>query len=173
MPASGPALSRRGKCHGQGENVTGPNVTARWHDREMNEPEVFALADRTLAAVVARISPGQWDRTMPTDFAVRGGDGVPTLRQLINYHAYDDAWVPDMLAGRTMDEAGTGKFDGDLLGDDPVPRFDAIVAAACEAAARVTDLEQIAHLSFGTSPSGNISGRSISSGAYGPMRSPD
>jgi uncharacterized protein (TIGR03086 family) len=115
----------------------------------MNEPEVFALADRTLAGVVARISPDQWDRTMPPDFAVRGGDGVPTLRQVINYHAYDDAWVPDMLAGRTMDEAGSAKFDGDLLGDDPVSRFDAIVAAACDASARVTDLEQVAHLSFG------------------------
>ena len=75
----------------------------------MNEPEVFALADRTLAGVVARISPDQWDRTMPPDFAVRGGDGVPTLRQVINYHAYDDAWVPDMLAGRTMDEAGSAQ----------------------------------------------------------------
>jgi uncharacterized protein (TIGR03086 family) len=141
-------MSQSGDATGRGCHQGG-NVTARWHHGEMNEPEVFALADRTLAGVVARISPDQWDRTMPPDFAVRGGDGVPTLRQVINYHAYDDAWVPDMLAGRTMDEAGTGKFDGDLLGDDPVSRFDAIVAAACVAAARVTDLEQVAHLSFG------------------------
>ena len=35
----------------------------------MNEAEVFVLADRALAAVVARIRPDQWDMTMPADFA--------------------------------------------------------------------------------------------------------
>jgi uncharacterized protein (TIGR03086 family) len=118
----------------------------------MNEPEVFALADRTLAGVVAHISPDQWDRTMPPDFAVRGGAGVPTLRQVINYHAYDDAWVPDMLAGLTMEEAGSDRFDGDLLGEDPVGSFEAIVDRACAAAAAVTDLDAVAHLSFGDYP---------------------
>jgi uncharacterized protein (TIGR03086 family) len=57
--------------------------------------------------------------------------------------------VPDTLAGLTMDEAGTDKFSGDLLGDDPVGRFEAIVDAACAAARGVTDLEAVAHLSFG------------------------
>jgi uncharacterized protein (TIGR03086 family) len=115
----------------------------------MNEPDVFILADRTLADVVRCITEAQWGMTLPEDFAVRGCEGAPTLRQVINYHAYDDAWVPDMLAGRTMAEAGEAQFDGDLLGADPVARFDEIVDAACAAAAAVTDLEQVAHLSFG------------------------
>ena len=67
----------------------------------------------------------------------------------MNYHAYDDAWVPDMLAGRTMEEAGATKFDGDLLGDTPVQRFEEIAAAACDAASAVTDFDAPAHLSFG------------------------
>jgi hypothetical protein len=54
-----------------------------------------------------------------------------------------------MLAGMTMDEAGADKFDGDLLGDDPVGRFEAIVERACAAAALVMDLDAVAHLSFG------------------------
>ena len=115
----------------------------------MNEAEVFVLADRALAAVVARIGPGQWDMTMPANFARRGSDDVPTLRAIVNYHAYDDAWVPDMLAGRTMEEAGATKFDGDLLGENPAPRFGEIAAAACAAAAAVTDFDALAHLSFG------------------------
>ena len=45
--------------------------------------------------------------------------------------------------------AGTDKFDGDLLGDDPVGSFEAIVERACAAAAGVTDLDAVAHLSFG------------------------
>ena len=48
-----------------------------------------------------------------------------------------------------MEAAGTDKFDGDLLGDDPVGSFEAIVERACAAAAGVTDLDAVAHLSFG------------------------
>ena len=92
----------------------------------MNEPEVFVLADRALAGVVARIRPDQWDMTMPPNFARRGRRRRPTLRSVVNYHAYDDAWVPDMLAGRTMDEAGADEVrrrppgrrpGGELRGD--------------------------------------------------------
>ncbi|HVT42160.1 MAG TPA: hypothetical protein VHD39_04190 [Acidimicrobiales bacterium] len=115
----------------------------------MTEPEVFELADRALARVVSRIAPEQWDTTLPSSFATRARPEPPTVRELINYHAYDDAWVPDMLAGRTMAEAGAAKFDGDLLGDDPVRSFEDIVGRACAAAGAVTDLEATAHLSFG------------------------
>jgi uncharacterized protein (TIGR03086 family) len=80
---------------------------------------------------------------------VRRSDHTPTLREIINYHAYDDAWVPDTLAGRTMDEAGRDKFDGDLLGDDPQGNFAAIVEKACAAAAELEDLDRVVHLSFG------------------------
>ncbi len=115
----------------------------------MVEPDVFQLADRALARVVAQIAPEQWDMTMPSSFATRSRPEPPALRTLVNYHAYDDAWVPDMLAGRTMEEAGADKFDGDLLGSDPVASFEAIVDRACAAAAGVTDLDAPAHLSFG------------------------
>jgi len=116
----------------------------------MEEADVFVLADRALAEVVAQIRPEQWDMTMPANFATRSHPTAPGLREVVNYHAYDDAWVPDMLAGRTMEEAGTTKFDGDLLGDAPLERFEAIVTAACAAAeAGVHDYDAVAHLSFG------------------------
>ena len=56
-------------------------------------------------------------------FSAAAPTSVPTLREIIGYHAYDDAWVPDMLAGRTMDEVGQDAFKGDLLGDDPKGSF--------------------------------------------------
>ena len=94
----------------------------------MNEAEASAPADRPWPVWVARIRPDQWgDTAIPPDFARRGEDGpLPTLRSIVKDHAYDDAWVPDMLAGGTMEEAGAEKFDGDLLGDHPVekPRGD-------------------------------------------------
>ena len=70
----------------------------------MNEVEVSVLADRTLSGVLGQIRGEQWSMEMPSNFAMGAADHVPTLREVINYHAYDDAWVPHMLAGRTMDE---------------------------------------------------------------------
>jgi hypothetical protein len=115
----------------------------------MNEPEVFELADWALARVVADIADDQWDTTLPSDFVTRAGSEPPSFRALVNYHAFDDAWVPDILDGLTMEEAGADKFDGDLLGEDPVASFEAIVDRACAAAGEVSDLDAVAHLSFG------------------------
>lgn len=115
----------------------------------MRETDVFVLADRTLNALVQQIENGQWDMPMPTSFLMSRRDDVPTLREVINYHAYDDAWVPDMLAGRTMDEVGRDKFDGDLLGADPQGCFASIVDTACAAVEALDDLDRIVHCSFG------------------------
>jgi hypothetical protein len=118
----------------------------------MKEPDVFVLADTALNNVVARIADAQWSMLMPASFLTRVSDHPPTLREIIAYHAYDDAWVPDMLAGKTMDEAGREKFGGDLLGDNPRASFAAIVEKACAAARNVDDLGRVVHCSFGDYP---------------------
>ncbi len=115
----------------------------------MTEQEIFVLADRTLNGVVAKITDDQWDMRMPANFARRAGGEPPTLRRIVNYHAYDDAWVPDMLAGKTMDEAGRENHKGDLLGDQPKRAFAAIVDTACTAVRDFDDLDRTVHTSFG------------------------
>ncbi len=115
----------------------------------MTEPEVFVLAAGTLNGVVAQIRADQWAMEMPANFLTRGSDHAPTLREIINYHSYDDSWVPDMLAGRAMDEVGKEKFKGDLLGDDPKGNFAAIAETACAAARGFEDLDRTVHCSFG------------------------
>jgi len=114
----------------------------------VNEVEVFVLAEHALKNVVDQITDGQWAMEMPPDFARRDQSTV-TLREIINYHAYDDAWVPAMLAGKTMEEAGKDRFQGDLLGDDPKGNFGRIVEAACTAARALDDLDRVVHCSFG------------------------
>ncbi len=115
----------------------------------MNEPEVFILADRTLLSVVKQIRDDQWDLPIPNWFARGSTQQDVVLRDIINYHAYDDAWVPDMLAGKTMAEAGATKFDGDLLGTDPKGNYASIVERAVGTVSRFTDLDQTVHCSFG------------------------
>ena len=115
----------------------------------MTEPEVFVLADRTLNDVVAQIRDDQWDMPMPPEFARRDTAQVPSLRTIVGYHAYDDAWVPDMLAGRTMAEVGADTFKGDLLGEDPKGSFASLVDRACAAASALDDLDRTVHCSFG------------------------
>ena len=114
----------------------------------MSERDVFILAEHALKNVIDQIRDDQWAMEMPPTFARRDQSTV-TLREIINYHAYDDAWVPDMLAGKTMEEAGKTRFDGDLLGADPKTSFARIVETACAAARGLDDLERTVHCSFG------------------------
>ena len=116
----------------------------------MNEAEVFVVADRTLEGVIAQISDDQWDAPVPSNFARSDTDHVPTLREIVNYHAYDDAWIPDMLAGKTMDEAGREKFDGDLLGDDPLAQLSRHRRQGVRGRrGDSTTLDRTVHLSYG------------------------
>ena len=114
---------------------------------------MFILADRTLNAVVQQIGDDQWGLAIPDWLSIGrvSRDGLD-LRTLVNYHAYDDIWVPDMVAGRTMAEVGADRWkDEDLLGDDPRGSFARIVDAAVAAAGGLTpeQLSRTAHLSFG------------------------
>jgi len=118
----------------------------------VTEQEVFILADEALLRVVEQIKDDQWDLAVPIEMTPR----LPgsTLRQVIAYHAWDDAWVPDTLAGKTIEEVGDAHGDrqDDLLGDEPQATFAAIVAAAVSAVRGLTDLDRVAHLSYGDYP---------------------
>jgi uncharacterized protein (TIGR03086 family) len=115
--------------------------------------QAFVLADRALERVVQQVRDDQWELVLPDDFArMAAKDERVTLRQVIGYHAYDEAWMPDMLAGRTMDEVGRDRYDGDLLGDDPRAAFAALVDRAVAAARSVDDLDRVVHWSYGDFP---------------------
>ena len=131
---------------------------ARWETVDSNavnaisEPEVFLEADQALLEVIEQIPDAQWQMPLPDWFQRHDSQRDVSLRQLIEYHAYDEAWVPDMLAGRTMDEVGQDKFGGTLLGADPVDDYRRLARAAQEAARSHTDLDRVVHCSFGDYP---------------------
>lgn len=117
----------------------------------MNEKDVFVLADRALAAVVAQVRDEQWDRLVPDWFPRSDTSERPSLRRIVGYHAYEDAFVPDMLAGRTMAEVGD-RHDHLRDGADPATVFPGLVDAACAAVQALDDLDRTVHCSFGDYP---------------------
>lgn len=113
------------------------------------EQDVFCWADEALLAVVEQVGPQDWERQMPDDFATLA-PGPITLREVLGYHAYDDAWVPDMLAGRSMAEVGEDAYRGELLPrGQEVEAFRGLVERACAAAQALTDPDRVVHCSFG------------------------
>ncbi len=121
----------------------------------MNEIETFARADRTLQSVIDEVSDEQWDMSLPSDFPTRD-DHRYTLRDIVVYQAYDEAWIPTMMAGTRIEEAGAetfgGPFDNDLLAGDPAARFGELVErsiVAVEALDEATLDERTVHYSYG------------------------
>jgi len=115
----------------------------------MNLQQLFVLSEHALTRVFDGITDDQWNLTVPKSIQK---DEV-TLKKLMNYHAYDDAWVPETLAGKTIAEVGT-QYDGDLLGDNPKRNWDNIVAKAVSAveALTIVDMDKTIHLSYGDFP---------------------
>lgn len=111
------------------------------------EDQLFILSEAALTKVVDQIKDDQWSLPVPKEISAKGG----TLREIINYHAYDDAWVPEMLAGKTIAEVGK-KYDGDLLGANPKQSWHAIVDKAVTAVKNAKDLTQPVHMSYGDFP---------------------
>lgn len=114
----------------------------------MSEQSVFIMSERALAAVVAQVDDEQWDQLCP-DWFQTGAQGKATLRQIVNYHAFDTAWVPDVLAGRTLAEVGRAH---DHVKTDPGCDYQAYSDAAIAAAESLDDPDKLVHLSYGDFP---------------------
>ncbi|GAA1025156.1 TIGR03086 family metal-binding protein [Amycolatopsis albidoflavus] len=94
-------------------------------------------------AAVHAAGSGDWARATPcTDWSVR---------DLVNHLAVEQLWVPHLLAGATLDEVGT-RYDGDVLGDDPLSVWEKASAAAREAWLSPGALRRTVHVSFGLVP---------------------
>lgn len=115
----------------------------------IREAELFVMTETVLVEVIGRIRAEHWEIVLPSLFDIPGLDEPPTVRQAVERYAFEEAWAPDLLAGRTIDEVGRDKFDGDLIGDDAhgsVKRLADTTAAALD---DVTDPQATVHASDG------------------------
>ncbi len=115
----------------------------------MAERDVYILAEQALADVIDQVRPDQWEQRTPEWFHT-GRQGAASLREIVNYHAYDTAWVPDVLAGKTMAEVGD-RYEHLKTAERP-PNYREFSDAAVAAARGLDDPERIVHLSYGDFP---------------------
>lgn len=74
-----------------------------------------------------------------------------SVRELVNHVTYENRWAPPLFDGHTVADVGD-RFEGDLLGDDPVKAAqDAADASVAAADARLPAGGTVA-LSFGDTP---------------------
>ncbi|MGN6324750.1 hypothetical protein [Pseudolysinimonas sp.] len=113
------------------------------------EQELFLRADAELFGVLDRLTPAQLAVPAPEDWTRRFDD--PTLREIVLVHAHDEAFVPDVLAGRALDEIGD-RWEGVLQDGDALLAYRTAQQAAHEAASAELDPDAIAHFSYGDYP---------------------
>jgi uncharacterized protein (TIGR03086 family) len=108
--------------------------------------DIVALYRRSMdnfTDAVSRVGPDQWAGPTPCE----GWD----VRRLVNHLVYEDRWAVPLLEGATIAEVGD-RFDGDLLGDDPLAASTEAAQEAYAAASAPGALERTVHLSFGDTP---------------------
>lgn len=110
---------------------------------------VADLHRRSVESFVARLDAleGHGDDVWARPTPCRDWD----VRALVNHLVYEDLWTVPLMEGATVDAVGD-RFEGDLLGDDPLARARAACDAAMTAAASGIVAGVVAHLSFGDTP---------------------
>jgi uncharacterized protein (TIGR03086 family) len=108
--------------------------------------DVNALYPRTVeyfADRVNAVTADQWgDPTPCTEW---------TVRDLVNHVTNENLWTVPLLEGSTIEEVGD-RFEGDMLGEDPIGSAQAAARAAMASMAAKLPQGGIVHLSFGETP---------------------
>lgn len=72
------------------------------------------------------------------------------VRTLLNHMVYELLWMPDLLAGKTVEEVGDA-YEGDVLGND-VHKSWAEASRLAAASVKRALSDQVVHLSYGDVP---------------------
>jgi len=115
----------------------------------MNADELFLASDAALRDVIDRLTPEQLAQGAPQEWTGQTTD--PTIRDVVAAHAYDEAWVPDVLAGRAVADGDPWR-GRDLLGDDPIAAYDALHDTATAAVREHYDPDAVLHFQYGDYP---------------------
>ncbi|MER6299592.1 TIGR03086 family metal-binding protein [Kitasatospora sp. NPDC001539] len=112
----------------------------RQHRRAAQSGTPYPEALAAFGERVRLVGPDRWASPTPcSDWSVR---------DLVNHLTAEQLWVPELLTGATIAEVGD-RFDGDVLGADPVAAWSAAAGAARQAWEVPGAAGLTVHLSFG------------------------
>lgn len=98
------------------------NVVRRRYDSTMETNQLFLASDAALRSVIDRVTSDDLDKSAPAEWSRTPN---PTIRDILKAHAYDEAWIPGVLAGDSIAD-GDDLRERDLLGEDPIAAYDAL-----------------------------------------------
>jgi uncharacterized protein (TIGR03086 family) len=105
---------------------------------ELYRRGVVGFTDR-----VRQVGPDRWSAPTPC--------AEWDVRALVNHVVYEQRWAVPLFEGATIAEVGD-RFEGDLLGTDPVATATEAGHASIDAIAETGALNRTVHLSFGDTP---------------------
>lgn len=85
---------------------------------------LYTEAAQLFSSLVRQIQPELW--TAPTP------NSEWNVRDLVNHVVGENLWIAPLLAGKTVADVGT-KYDGDVLGEEPISSADTALADALAA----------------------------------------
>ena len=105
--------------------------------------DLYARALDRFGTVVHGIADDRWVAPSPCS--------EWDVRTVVNHMTGENLWTVPLFDGATVADVG-GRFDGDVLGDDPVGAWDESAAAALGAVESAGAMTRTVHLSFGDFP---------------------
>jgi uncharacterized protein (TIGR03086 family) len=108
----------------------------------MNVKALFDYCLEQASAMVARVRK--------TDYGLATPDTNWDTQALVRHMLYELSWVPDIVAGKTVQEVGR-KYDGDLIGSDLQMSWREAAERARQCV-QEADLDGLVHLSYGDVP---------------------
>ena len=115
--------------------------------------QLLPVAAARFTEAVHAVSADRWSHSTPcTEW---------TVRDVVNHLTGEHLWVPHLLRQETVEQVGD-RYDGDVLGDDPVAAWDAAIGASLAAWASLASDDLPVHLSYGDQPAGEYAADMLS-----------
>jgi hypothetical protein len=129
----------------------------------MTIKELFITSNEAEQRVVAHIGDDQWSLMMPEKIT-----RTPmTLVEVVRYHVWDSAWIPDGLAGKTIEEVGDShEHVLKLTSAELKSNFARYNQRAIAAVRGLHDLDRLVHLTYGDFPAREYLQQNISVRAF-------
>lgn len=114
----------------------------------METDQLFLAADAALRVVINSLEPDDFAKPVPTAWS---STADPSVLDLLQAHAYDEAWVPGVLCGASIAD-GDDFLDCDLLGDEPITAYNTLNDTATAAVRAGVSPGSVFHFQYGDYP---------------------